>query len=92
MFSFLSVALMAAPFAWALLYLLFEDDPSERAERLLALWPHRIDSFSNFRVWEREERPERHAALAIHFDRGRAGRFSVPATLGLDLRHLAVAR
>ena len=38
-FSFLAVSLMAAPFAWALLYLFVEDDPSERAERLLALWP-----------------------------------------------------
>jgi len=37
--SLLSVSLMAAPFAWALLYLVVEDDPSERAERLLALWP-----------------------------------------------------
>jgi hypothetical protein len=38
-FSFLAVALMASPFAWALLYLFVEDDASERAERLLALWP-----------------------------------------------------
>ena len=37
--SLLSVALMAAPFAWAALYLLVDDDPAERAERLLALWP-----------------------------------------------------
>lgn len=37
--SWLSVALMAAPFAWPIVYLLVEDDPSERAERLLALWP-----------------------------------------------------
>jgi hypothetical protein len=35
----LSVALMAAPFAWAVLYLFLETDASERAERLLALWP-----------------------------------------------------
>jgi hypothetical protein len=35
----LSIALMAAPFVWALLYLLVETDASERAERLLALWP-----------------------------------------------------
>lgn len=34
-----SVSLMAAPFLWALLYLLVEDDPAERAERLLAIWP-----------------------------------------------------
>ena len=39
MLSLLSVSLMAAPFAWALLYLLVEADPAERAERLLALWP-----------------------------------------------------
>ena len=39
MLSILSVTLMAAPFLWALLYLFVEDDPSERAERLLGLWP-----------------------------------------------------
>ncbi|HYL64739.1 MAG TPA: hypothetical protein VE077_19160 [Candidatus Methylomirabilis sp.] len=39
MFSLLSVSLMAAPFTWAVLYLLVEDDPAERVERLLALWP-----------------------------------------------------
>jgi hypothetical protein len=39
MLSWLSVALMAAPFAWAMIYLLVDDDPAERAERLLALWP-----------------------------------------------------
>jgi hypothetical protein len=35
----LSVALLAAPFAWAVLYLFLETDSSERAERLLAVWP-----------------------------------------------------
>ena len=39
MLSLLIVCLLAAPFLWALLYLLVEDDPSERAERLLGLWP-----------------------------------------------------
>ncbi|HEX3377196.1 MAG TPA: hypothetical protein VHS29_10075 [Candidatus Acidoferrales bacterium] len=39
MLSWLSVALMAAPFAWAIIYLVVDDDPAERAERLLALWP-----------------------------------------------------
>src|SRR5213079_3383919 len=28
-----------APFAWPAIYLLRESDPSERADRLLALWP-----------------------------------------------------
>jgi hypothetical protein len=37
--SLLSVTLMAAPFAWTILYLLVETDPGERAERLLSLWP-----------------------------------------------------
>jgi hypothetical protein len=37
--SWLSVALLAAPFAWAVIYLVVDDDPAERAERLLALWP-----------------------------------------------------
>jgi hypothetical protein len=31
--------LFAAPFAWPALYVLIESDPSERADRLLALWP-----------------------------------------------------
>lgn len=35
----LSLTLMAAPFAWAVLYLFVETDSSERSERLLALWP-----------------------------------------------------
>lgn len=35
----LAVALLAAPFAWAVLYLLVDADSSEDAERLLALWP-----------------------------------------------------
>jgi hypothetical protein len=35
----LSIALMAGPFIWAVLYLFVETDASERTERLLALWP-----------------------------------------------------
>jgi hypothetical protein len=35
----LSAVLMAAPFAWTVLYLFLETDTSERAERLLSLWP-----------------------------------------------------
>jgi len=35
----LSSLLMSAPFAWPAIYLLIEPDPSDRAERLLALWP-----------------------------------------------------
>jgi hypothetical protein len=35
----LSALLIAAPFAWPSIYLLLEHDPSERADRLLALWP-----------------------------------------------------
>jgi hypothetical protein len=35
----LAVALMAAPFLWTVLYLFLDTDVSERAERLLALWP-----------------------------------------------------
>jgi hypothetical protein len=37
--ALLSALLMAAPFAWPALYLLVEADPSERADRLLDLWP-----------------------------------------------------
>src|SRR5437867_7298935 len=35
----LSFLMMSAPFAWPAIYLLRESDPSERADRLLALWP-----------------------------------------------------
>ncbi len=37
--SLLSVALMSVPFAWMSIYLLLDKDSSERAERLLAVWP-----------------------------------------------------
>jgi hypothetical protein len=37
--SMVSVALMAVPFLWPTIYLLREQDSSERAERLIALWP-----------------------------------------------------
>ena len=38
--AYAAVALMSAPFLWAVAYLLFvDDDASERAERLLAVWP-----------------------------------------------------
>jgi len=50
--SVLSVSLMAAPFAWAVLYLLVEDDPSERAERLLALWPVVLFVSLVFALWD----------------------------------------
>jgi len=35
----LSACMVTAPFVWPTIYLLREHDPSERAERLLALWP-----------------------------------------------------
>lgn len=37
--AILSGLLIAAPFAWPTIYLLREQDPSERAERLLTIWP-----------------------------------------------------
>jgi hypothetical protein len=37
--TYLSGALMALPFAWPAIYILKDSDSSERAERLLALWP-----------------------------------------------------
>ena len=52
MLSVASVSLMAAPFAWALLYLLVEEDPGERAERLLALWPVVLIVSLLFALWE----------------------------------------
>jgi len=49
--SLLSVSLLGAPFAWALLYLLVEEDPAERAERLLALWPVVLIVSLVFALW-----------------------------------------
>ena len=49
--SILSVSLMAVPFAWALLYMFVEDDASERAERLLALWPFLLIVSLFFAFW-----------------------------------------
>jgi hypothetical protein len=37
--TLISVLLISAPFIWAVIYLFLDDDPSSRAERLLALWP-----------------------------------------------------
>jgi hypothetical protein len=49
--SALSVLLLAAPFLWTILYLLVEDDPSERAERLLVLWPLVLAISFVFALW-----------------------------------------
>jgi hypothetical protein len=35
----LSGILMATPFVWSVVYLILDPDPSERAERLVGLWP-----------------------------------------------------
>lgn len=37
--SLLSALLIATPFIWPAIYLMREHDPSERADRLLAVWP-----------------------------------------------------
>jgi len=37
--TILSAVLIAAPFIWPAIYLLRDRDPSERAERLIAVWP-----------------------------------------------------
>jgi hypothetical protein len=57
MLSLLSVSLMAAPFAWSLLYLIVEDDPAERAERLLALWPVVLILSLAFALWDARKGP-----------------------------------
>jgi len=49
--SWLSVTLMAAPFAWAVVYLFVEEDAAERAERLLALWPVFLIVCLLFALW-----------------------------------------
>jgi hypothetical protein len=50
--SWLAVGLMAAPFAWPVIYLLVDDDASERAERLLALWPIVLVLALVFAAWD----------------------------------------
>jgi hypothetical protein len=37
--TLLSISLLSLPFVWALVALLIESDPAERADQLLALWP-----------------------------------------------------
>jgi hypothetical protein len=37
--TLVSILLISAPFIWSVIYLFLDDDPSSRAERLLALWP-----------------------------------------------------
>jgi hypothetical protein len=55
--SLFSVSLMAAPFAWTVLYLLAETDPGERAERLLALWPIVLIFSLEFALWDARKGP-----------------------------------
>jgi hypothetical protein len=57
MLSLLSFSLMAAPFAWALLHLLVDTDPGERAEYLLALWPVVMIVSLAFVVWGARKGP-----------------------------------
>ncbi len=57
LFSLIAVALVAAPFAWAVLYLLVDDDPAERAERLLALWPVVLIISLLFVLWNMRRGP-----------------------------------
>ncbi len=57
MVSLLSIALLAAPFAWSVLYLFLDDDTSERAERLLALWPLILTASLVFALWELRKGP-----------------------------------
>jgi hypothetical protein len=47
----LSISLIAAPFAWAVIYLFVETDASERAERLLALWPFLLIVSLALAIW-----------------------------------------
>jgi hypothetical protein len=48
----LPVVLMAAPFLWSVLYLFLDTDTSERAERLLALWPFLLAVSLAFALWK----------------------------------------
>lgn len=53
----LGVAVLCAPFAWTVIYLLIEDDSSERAERLLALWPLILIASLFIAVWNLTKGP-----------------------------------
>jgi hypothetical protein len=57
MLSSLSIALLCAPFVWAVLYLVMDDDPAERAERLLALWPVILIASLLFALWNLKKGP-----------------------------------
>jgi hypothetical protein len=57
LFSWLAVALMSAPFVWAVVYLLLDDDPAERAERLLALWPVILLASLCIAIWNLKNGP-----------------------------------
>jgi hypothetical protein len=55
--SWLSVSLMSAPFAWTIIYLFVDDDPAERAERLLALWPLILIASLFIALWNLKKGP-----------------------------------
>src|SRR6185437_8544866 len=55
--SSLSIALLCAPFVWAVVYLAMDDDPAERAERLLALWPVILVASLLFALWNLKKGP-----------------------------------
>ena len=89
--SVLAVVLMSVPFVWPVIYLLIDTDASERAERLVGLWPLvLIASFSLAYIFVRRLSGIA-AALPFIIDRDRSRRFSLAAALGFDLRHLAAA-
>jgi hypothetical protein len=46
-----SVALLSAPFVWPAIYLFVGDDPADRAERLLGLWPFLMIAALACAVW-----------------------------------------
>jgi hypothetical protein len=56
-FSRVAVALMSAPFAWAVIYLFIDDDPSERAEVLLSLWPLILIASLFIALWNLKRSP-----------------------------------
>jgi hypothetical protein len=46
-----AILLFAAPFLWTIATLPFTDDPSDRADQLLSLWPHLLVLSTAFAVW-----------------------------------------
>lgn len=55
--SWIAAALLLIPFAYATLTFFLADDPSDRADALLSLWPHLLLLAAAFALWQLRKRP-----------------------------------